>query len=183
MYLQRVCKQYVRHAAYGLLSMSKTILQHCRHPVVFLACGFGSGASPVAPGTAGTLVAIPIYLAMSQLAMFWYLLVTAVMFLIGIYLCDRAAAHFGQHDHGAIVWDEIVGFLVTMSPVTMSMALADWRWIVAGFIAFRFFDILKPWPISWLDRHVGGGLGIMLDDVAAGLAGLAVLLIVQNLLV
>ena len=158
--------------------MNKTVLQHCRHPVVFLACGFGSGASPVAPGTAGTLVAIPIYLAMIQLTMLWYLLVTAVMFLIGIYLCDRAAAHFGQHDHGAIVWDEIVGFLVTMSLVPVS-----WQWIVAGFIAFRFFDILKPWPISWLDRHVGGGLGIMLDDVAAGLAGLAVLLIVQSLLI
>jgi len=158
--------------------MSKTVLQHCRHPLVFVACGFGSGASPIAPGTAGTLVAIPVYLVMSQLGLLWYLLVTAVMFLIGIYICDRAATHFGEHDHAAIVWDEIVGFLVTMSLVPVG-----WQWIVAGFIVFRFFDILKPWPISWLDRHVSGGLGIMLDDVVAGVAGLAVLLLAQWLLI
>jgi len=158
--------------------MNKTVLQHCRHPVVFLACGFGSGASPVAPGTAGTLVAIPIYLAMAQLDLYWYLLLTAFMFLIGIYICDRAAAHFGEHDHAAIVWDEIVGYLVTMSLMPV-----DWRWIVAGFIVFRMFDILKPWPISWLDRHVGGGFGIMADDIAAGMAGLGVLLLAQYLLI
>jgi len=158
--------------------MSKTVLQHCRHPLVFIACGFGSGASPIAPGTAGTLVAIPIYLAMSQLGLFWYLFVTAVMFLIGIYICGRAAAHFGEHDHAAIVWDEIVGYLVTMSLMPV-----DWRWIIAGFIVFRLFDILKPWPISWLDRHVSGGAGIMLDDVVAGLAGLTVLLLAQLLLI
>jgi len=161
-----------------MIILSKTVLQHCRHPIVFVACGFGSGASPIAPGTAGTLVAIPIYLAMSPLGLFWYLLVTAVMFLLGIYICDRAAVRFGEHDHAAIVWDEIVGFLVTMS-----LMPEDWRWIVAGFIVFRFFDILKPWPISWLDRRVHGGLGIMLDDVVAGLAGLAVLLLVQWLLI
>ena len=157
--------------------MSKTILQHCRHPLVFLACGFGSGASPWAPGTAGTLVAVPIYLFLSQLDTFYYLLITTLMFLLGIYLCDRATARFGQHDHAAIVWDEIVGFLVTMS-----LLPTTWQWIVAGFIAFRLFDILKPWPINWLDRHVGGGLGIMLDDIAAGLAGLSVLLLLQFLL-
>lgn len=158
--------------------MSKTVLQHCRHPLVFLACGFGSGASPWAPGTAGTLVAVPVYLLLSHLDTLNYLAITTMMFLLGIYLCDRAAVRFGQHDHAAIVWDEIVGFLVTMSLLPPA-----WQWIVAGFIAFRLFDILKPWPISWLDRHVGGGLGIMLDDIAAGLAGLSVLLLIQFLLI
>ncbi len=155
--------------------MSMQILQQCRHPVVFLACGFGSGASPWAPGTAGTLVAIPVYLGLSQLAMIWYMIVVGLMFLLGIYLCHRAASILGQHDHAAIVWDEIVGYLITMS-----LMPPGWIWVIAGFIAFRLFDILKPWPISWLDRHIGGGLGVMLDDVLAGVAGLAVLLIIQS---
>ena len=88
-----------------------------------------------------------------------------VVILVGIWACDRTARDLGNKDPGAIVWDEFAGLLVTLTG-----APAGWAWVLAGFVLFRGFDILKPWPISWLDRRVGGGLGIMLDDLAAGLA-------------
>lgn len=134
-----------------------------RNPVHFLACGFGSGALPIAPGTFGTLAAIPLYLLLQPLALWAYLGVTGMLFLAGIGLCGSTARDFGVHDHGGIVWDEIVGYLVTMIA-----APPGWLWIAAGFLLFRFFDILKPWPIRRLDRGVSGGLGIMVDDLLAG---------------
>lgn len=148
-----------------------------RNPVHFLACGFGSGAAPLAPGTFGTLVAIPVYLLMQPLALWTYLAVTALLFLIGIGLCETTARDFGVHDHGGIVWDEVVGYLVTMIA-----APSGWVWIVAGFLLFRLFDILKPWPIRSLDRGVGGGLGIMVDDVLAGVYAAIVLKAIAVLL-
>lgn len=148
-----------------------------RNPAHFLACGFGSGAAPVAPGTFGTLAAIPLYLLLEPLALWTYLAVTTLLFLVGIGLCDTTARDFGVHDHGGIVWDEIVGYLVTMIA-----APPGWIWIVLGFFLFRFFDILKPWPIRRLDRGVGGGLGIMVDDLLAGVyAALALNLIARFL--
>ena len=84
-------------------------------------------------------------------------------FALGVWICDRTARDLGVHDHPAIVWDEVIGYFVTM--IT---APPGWVWIVAGFALFRLFDILKPWPIRWIDRHVHGGVGIMLDDVLAG---------------
>lgn len=86
----------------------------------------------------------------------------------GVYLCGFTARALGVHDHSGIVWDEIVGYFVTMFA-----APEGWQWVLAGFVLFRFFDIVKPWPIHWLDRRVGGGLGIMLDDIVAGLFALA----------
>lgn len=142
-------------------------------PVHLLALGFGSGLLKPAPGTWGTLSAIPIYWGLAvylELSFSMYLLVTALAFVVGVYLCGKTASDVGEHDHGAIVWDEIVGYLITMialSPTTIN--------IVAGFILFRFFDILKPWPIRAIDRKVHGGLGIMLDDVLAGIAAWLVL--------
>lgn len=133
------------------------------HPCGFLSLGFGSGLVPVAPGTAGTLAAIPVYLLLQDLSLAVYVTVVSVAFLAGIPLCAWTARRLGVHDHPAIVWDEIVGYLVTMVA-----APAGWQWIVAGFVLFRLFDIAKPWPISWLDRRVTGGLGIMLDDLVAG---------------
>ena len=133
------------------------------HPCGFLSLGCGSGLVPVAPGTAGTLAAIPVYLLLQDLSLAVYVAVVSVAFLAGIPLCAWTARRLGVHDHPAIVWDEIVGYLVTMVA-----APAGWQWIVAGFVLFRLFDIAKPWPISWLDRRVTGGLGIMLDDLVAG---------------
>jgi len=140
------------------------------HPVDFLALGFGSGLVPKGPGTAGTVVAIPVYLLMESLPLNIYIALVAALFIAGIPVCAHAAQRMGVHDDPGIVWDEIVGYLVTMT-----FAPAGWLWIVTGFVLFRLFDILKPWPIKWLDRKVGGGFGIMVDDLLAGVAAAAVL--------
>jgi phosphatidylglycerophosphatase A len=145
-----------------------------KNPVHFLSLGFGSGLAPWAPGTFGTLAAIPLYLLLQPLPLVVYLLVTLAALLLGFYLCGETARTLGVHDHGGIVWDEIVGFWITMIAVPL-----DWKWIVAGFLLFRLFDIVKPWPIKWIDSKVSGGLGIMLDDVLAGIfawAGLQAIL-------
>ena len=134
-----------------------------RNPMQFLAFGFGSGLSPKAPGTAGTLVAVPIYLLIADLSLLHYTLFIAVSSLLGIWICGVASRQLKVHDHPGIVWDEFVGYWITMWAVP-----ADWTWIIAGFVAFRVFDIVKPWPVSVLDRRVGGGLGIMVDDMLAG---------------
>lgn len=141
-----------------------------RHPLDFLALGFGSGLVPKGPGTAGTVVAIPVYLLLQPLSVNMYIALVAVLFVVGIPICAHTARRMGVHDHPGIVWDEIVGYLVTMT-----FAPPGWLWVVAGFVLFRLFDIAKPWPISLLDRHVGGGFGIMVDDLLAGIAAAAVL--------
>lgn len=135
-----------------------------RSPKLLLAFGFGSGLSPKAPGTVGTLAAIPLWLLISQLSPPLYWLLICLAFVFGIYLCGSAAKELNTHDHGGIVWDEFVGFWVVM-PFIPPHA---WS-IVWGFALFRLFDIVKPWPINWLDKKIHGGLGIMLDDVVAGL--------------
>jgi phosphatidylglycerophosphatase A len=140
------------------------------HWVHFLAFGLGSGAAPKAPGTFGTLAAIPLYLLLAQLPLWAYLIIIVASFALGIYLCGQASKDMGVHDHGGIVWDEFVGFWITMIAVPM-----QWPWIIAGFVLFRFFDIIKPWPIGWLDKRVHGGLGIMIDDVIAGVFALIIL--------
>lgn len=134
-----------------------------RNPVHFLAFGFGSGAAPVAPGTFGTLAAVPLYLLLAQMPLGAYLLALVVLFGVGIWLCEKTAQDLGVHDHGGIVWDEFVGYWITMVA-----APPGWWWLVVGFALFRLFDILKPFPISWLDRHIKGGIGIMVDDAVAG---------------
>ena len=144
--------------------------QLLRHPVDFLALGFGSGLLPRAPGTAGTIAAIPLYLLMQTLALQVYLPLLVVLFLVGIPICAHTARRLGVHDHPGIVWDEIVGYLVTMT-----FAPVGWWWVLAGFVLFRFFDVLKPWPIRWLDKKVGGGFGIMVDDLLAGIAAAGVI--------
>ncbi len=139
-----------------------------RNPIHFAAFGFGFGAAKYAPGTFGTLAAIPLYWLMQGLAIGWYVSIMVILFLLGVWLCDRTASDIGVHDHGGIVWDEIVGYLVTMIA-----APEGWLWMAVGFVLFRLFDIWKPWPVKWCDRKVDGGLGIMLDDVlAAGYAWL-----------
>ena len=141
-----------------------------RNPLHWLATGFGSGLSPFAPGTVGTLAAIPFYWLMSYLPLSVYIAVTVVAAIAGIWICQSATKAIGQDDHGSIVWDEFVGFWITMIAAPKGLL-----WLLAGFLIFRFFDIIKPWPIRWLDRYVKGGLGIMVDDVLAGLFGLLVM--------
>jgi len=141
-----------------------------RNPVHFLAFGFGSGAMPKAPGTWGTLAALPFVLLWQQLPAGGYELVLLLSTLLGIWLCGRTSRDLGVHDHGGIVWDEFVGLWLTLW-----LAPPGWGWLLAGFLLFRLFDIWKPWPIRLADRHVHGGLGIMLDDILAGIMAWLVL--------
>ena len=148
-----------------------------RDPGHLLSFGFGSGLLPRAPGTWGTCAAIPLYLLLAAMGWPLYLGITVLLFLLGVWLTKRSADALGVHDHPAIVLDEVVGFLVTMiaSP-------AGWLWICGGFVLFRVFDILKPWPIRQIDERVGGGWGIMLDDLLAGMYAAAVLAAARGVL-
>ncbi|WP_313550687.1 phosphatidylglycerophosphatase A [Pseudomonas sp.] len=141
-----------------------------RNPWHFLAFGFGSGTLPKAPGTWGSLVALPFVPLWHLLPDWGYWLLLVALMIFGFWLCDRVADDMGVHDHEGIVWDEMVGIWITFW-----MAPAGWAWWLVGFAVFRFMDILKPWPISWLDRHVQGGVGIMIDDVLAGVFACAVM--------
>jgi len=134
-----------------------------RDPGHLIAMGLGSGLLPAAPGTWGTLLAVPLFWAMSHLRLGAYLAALMVIAALGIWVCGRAARALNVHDDRSIVADEIVGYLVAMTAVPFT-----WVTVCTGFALFRFFDIVKPWPIGPLDRRVGGGLGIVIDDVAAG---------------
>ncbi len=134
-------------------------------PLLWLATGFGAGRLPWAPGTLGTLVAVPLVLLLQPLPLWIYSVVTLGLVLAGIVICGKAADRLGVHDHPSIVWDEIAGYLITMLAVPPSATA-----LLSGFLLFRLFDISKPWPIRWLDHNISGGLGIMLDDVAAAIA-------------
>ena len=140
------------------------------NPVHLLAFGLGAGASPYAPGTVGTLLAIPLVWLLAQWPLWVYLAVTVALFVIGVWVCEKTSKDIGVHDHSGIVFDEVVGYLITMIAVPVGL----WT-LLAGFFLFRLFDIVKPWPIRWLDKQVKGGFGIMIDDVLAGLFALAVL--------
>jgi len=135
-----------------------------RNPVHLLALGLGSGMLPFAPGTWGTLFAIPVFMLLAQLPLAWLLATIALMFVAGVWLCDRTARALGVHDHSAIVWDEVVGYCITMAPFALDAGAVE---LVAGFVLFRLFDVVKPWPIRTADRHVHGGFGIMFDDALA----------------
>jgi phosphatidylglycerophosphatase A len=142
-----------------------------REPVHLIAFGFGSGLSPWAPGTFGTLIAIPIVLFVMQFGLVAHLGFAIFASLFGIYVCGESARRLDVHDHPGIVWDEITGFALTMLTVP-----ADFYWTVAGFTLFRVLDIWKPWPIREADHSLHGGLGIMLDDILAGIFAAAILL-------
>jgi phosphatidylglycerophosphatase A len=144
-----------------------------RRPHHWVAYGFGAGLSPRAPGTAGTLAAVPLYLLLRPLSLGLYLAVLLTAFMVGVWACGKTGRELKSHDHRAIVWDEVLGYLVTMTA-----APQGWRWVVLGFLLFRFFDILKPWPIRVLDRRIHGGLGVMLDDLAAGLIAAATMRVI-----
>ncbi len=152
--------------------MNPSLKQLLRNPVQFLAFGFGSGLSPKAPGTAGTVVALLLFPLLAKLPLAAYLSVVAVVTLIGFYLCGEAAKQLGVHDHPGIVWDEFAGFWLAMTAIPATLP-----WMLAGFALFRLFDIWKPWPIGYLDKRVHGGVGIMLDDLLAGLFSWIILMV------
>jgi len=137
------------------------------NPIHLLSFGFGSGLSPFASGTFGTLAAIPLYYYMQYLPIGLYLVVVLLSFAVGVYICGVTSKALGVHDHGAIVWDEFVGYFITMIAVP-----SGWGYIIVGFFLFRVFDVFKPWPIHILDEKVSGGFGIMIDDVLAGVYAL-----------
>ena len=140
----------------------------------FFAFGFGSGLCPIMPGTCGTIAAIPIYLLMANLPLLYYSLILIIMIIFGFWVCGITAKDLGIQDPPSVVWDEFVGFLLTMIAVPI-----HWLWIVLGFVLFRVFDILKPWPIVWIDKNLKNGFGIVTDDLLAGLyAAIALQLII-----
>lgn len=146
-----------------------------RDPLQLLAFGFGSGLAPKAPGTFGSLAALACFPLLALLTLPAFLGVVAIAALAGIVICDHAAKALAVHDDGRIVWDEFAGQWLALTPLvpTLAWGPTDLLWLLAGFGLFRIFDIIKPWPISHLDEKVHGGLGIMLDDLVAGVfAGL-----------
>lgn len=150
-----------------------------REPVHLIAFGFGSGLSPWAPGTFGTLIAVPIVLFVMQFGFTAHVGFAIFASLFGIYVCGESAKRLGVHDHPGIVWDEITGFALTMLAVPANSAGGGSQqiyWTVAGFTLFRLLDIWKPWPIREADHSLHGGLGIMLDDILAGIFAAAILL-------
>jgi len=147
-----------------------------RTPSGLLAFGFGSGLSPFAPGTMGTVMAIPFIFALRNLGDTGFWITLSLLFLLGVFVCDQASRKLGVHDHGGIVWDEMVGYWLAAAFIPL-----QWHWLLAAFCLFRFFDIYKPWPIRQLDRKVSGGFGIMIDDIIAGLFTMIVLAALQHL--
>lgn len=148
-----------------------------RDPVHFFALGFGTGLVPRGPGTAGTVVGVLLDPLLRPLGLELRVGIVLLMFAVGVWLCGESARRLGVHDHPAIVWDEIVGYLALML-----VAPAGWPWALAGFVIFRYFDIVKPWPIRQLDHGLGGGFGIMVDDIMAAVWGALVLLAIMFVL-
>ncbi len=141
-----------------------------RNPLYFIGFGLGSGAMPFAPGTFGTLMAIPFYILIHFLPFYFYLFFVLCFVIASAWLCDYLSKKIQIHDHPGMCIDEFAGFFVTMIAAPFSFA-----WILYGFILFRVFDIWKPWPIRWLDKNVPGGIGMVLDDVVAGLFAMAII--------
>ena len=158
---------------------AKLILTTPEHLIAF---GFGAGLSPQAPGTVGTLWGLPAFILLCGLPGPAYAGVVAALFGFGVWVCGRSAKMLGIHDSPGIVFDEIVGFLVTALPLLGPLHGPLWLWLLAAFAAFRAFDVFKPWPIRRLDASVHGGLGIMLDDLVAGFYGAAVLWVLTRAL-
>lgn len=135
------------------------------HLALFLATGLGCGYSPVAPGTAGSLLAVLIYLLLSLLAvpLLIYIAICLLVTVVGCFVAERAGRHFGVVDAQQIVIDEVAGLLISMTATDLSF-----RSLILGFTLFRIFDIFKPWPASYFDSTAQGGFGVVMDDVAAG---------------
>lgn len=140
------------------------------NPIHFITCGFGTGAFPWMPGTIGTLFAVPLTIMLSRTPLWFYIIACVVMFFIGVYGCEKTNNDFGTNDHPATVIDEIATFPIVMIGIPLT-----WYYLLTAFALFRFFDIVKPWPIRWFDKNVHGGFGVMLDDLLAALVSYAIL--------
>ena len=136
------------------------------HPAGWIAVGFGTGLSPVAPGTVGSAAATLVWLLLRELDPLWVIVVIALAAIVGVWASNVVIARLRIDDPGSIVWDEFVGQWITLLPLLV-WPMPD-VWIVLGFGLFRLFDIWKPWPIRWADTHIKGGLGVMADDILAG---------------
>ncbi|WMY94955.1 MAG: phosphatidylglycerophosphatase A [Arsenophonus sp.] len=156
--------------------MDKNFFSTIFHPLYLFGMGFGSGLSPIAPGTTGSLVAIPFWLLMYWLLPIWWCFFIIVFcFFIGITICQKISDDIKVYDHSSIVLDEFIGMWLTL----MSINTINIYWVLMAFIIFRFFDILKPWPIIWFHKKILGGFGIMLDDVIAAFFSVITLLSIQ----
>ena len=149
-----------------------------RNPAGWIACGFGAGLSPIAPGTAGSLAALLPWFALRELPWPGYLVALALAFALGVWACARVVEKLRIDDPGFIVWDEFVGQWIALMPLLWMPF--RWWWLAAGFVLFRLFDVVKLWPVSWADRHVQGGLGVMLDDVLAGIYAAIVVVVLTH---
>lgn len=148
------------------------------HPAHVIAFGFGTGLAPVAPGTAGTLLAWPLgWLLAGLLPAAALIALVAALFALGVWACELTGRRLGVPDHGSMVWDEVVAFLLVLAILPR-----DLEWQAAGFALFRLFDIVKPPPIRWLERRYHGGFGVMLDDLVAAGFALVILALVKRLL-
>lgn len=147
-------------------------------PLYFIGFGLGSGAMPIAPGTFGTLFAIPIYLMLRPLPLTAYLFVVLVFCIFSMWVCEKLSQEIKIHDHPGMSIDEFAGFLVAMINAPLG-----WGWVLSGFILFRIFDILKPYPISWMDKNIHGGVGMVLDDIAAGFVSFLLLQLFKFILI
>lgn len=156
------------HKAKNRLQMS--------NPMHFLASGFGSGLSSVMPGTSGSIAAIPFWLLLIQLSWIFYFLFLIFSIFFGIYLCYQTDQDMRVHDHHSIVWDEFVGMWITL----IALPTNNWQWVITGFVIFRILDISKPWPISWFDRNIRGGAGIMTDDIVAGILSVGIIYLIEH---
>ena len=145
------------------------------HPAHFIALGFGAGLAPKAPGTAGTLVALPIFWVMYGFGGSVLVGMTAlILFGVGIWASEHTGRAIGVSDHGGIVIDEIAAFLLVLAFVPGGPN--QLAWMVLAFVAFRVFDIAKPWPIGLADRTIKGGFGVMFDDLLVALFSIALIL-------
>lgn len=141
------------------------------NPWHLLATGFGSGMFPWIPGTAGSLTAIPFWYVITLLPWQLYFIVVSLSICFGIYCCHQTAKDMGIHDHGCIVWDEFIGMWITL----MALPVNNKCWVFMGFLLFRALDIWKPWPINWVDRKFQNGIGIIMDDIVAGIVTASIL--------
>ncbi len=145
-------------------------------PLYFTAFGLGSGAMPFAPGTFGTLMAIPFYLLLQSLPLFFYIFFVLLFIVFSSWLSDRISRNTHTHDHPGMCIDEFAGFFVTMINAPHGV-----YWVVLGFVLFRLFDIWKPWPIRLIDEKVHGGFGMILDDVVAGIYAMVIIQLIARL--